>query len=125
VSDESGRREVYVRPFPPSGPAGPSLGEGRWQVSKDGADLASPQWRKDGKELFYMDTNNTIEAIRVDGNGGAFRMSPPTPLFIAACNCGWEASPDGNRFLVRMQQAAGGNTPFTVVLNWQADLKRR
>jgi len=37
-SDESGRSEIYVRPFVPQGPSGtPAFGEGKWQVSKDGS----------------------------------------------------------------------------------------
>jgi Tol biopolymer transport system component len=43
TSDRSGRREVYVRPFPP--------GEGEWTISIAGGE--EPRWRGDGKELFF------------------------------------------------------------------------
>ena len=47
TSDESGQFEIYVRPFP-SGP-------GRWKVSAGGARNVEPQWRRDGKELFFVE----------------------------------------------------------------------
>ena len=50
ASNESGRNEVYVRPFAASGPGGvPAFGEGKWQVSRDGG--SQPKWRADGKEI--------------------------------------------------------------------------
>jgi Tol biopolymer transport system component len=74
LSNESGRLEVYVRPFVASGSAGaPSLGDGKWQVSKDGAALALPKWRSDGKELVFIGTGNRMMAADVNGSGAAFQ----------------------------------------------------
>src|SRR5215471_6681370 len=51
-SKESGRAEVYVRPFDPSSPTGTPPGGGKWQVSTQGG--VSPRWNSNGKELFYV-----------------------------------------------------------------------
>ena len=59
MSNESGRYEIYVRPFMASGPSGaPSLGEGKWQVSRDGG--ATPKWSADGKQVEY---NNEVRDL--------------------------------------------------------------
>jgi eukaryotic-like serine/threonine-protein kinase len=148
VSNESGRNEVYVRPFVASGSAGPGashppsqlltqpppqprLGEGKWQVSKDGAAATGaaspPKWRNDGKEIVFAGPNNAMMAVDVNGTGAAFQMGTPQQLFTAPANAGWDVTADGKRFLMTVlpgqgQQAA--STPITVVLNWQADLKK-
>lgn len=127
VSNESGRGEVYVRPFVSSGSSGPTLGEGKWQVSKDGAAAALPKWRADGKEIVFMGSNNAMMAVDVNGSGTAFQMGSPQQLFTARTNLGWDVTADGKRFLMTVppaQGAEGAQTPITVVLNWQADLKR-
>lgn len=123
-SNASGRIEVYVRPFVPAGPAGvPALGEGQWQVSKDGGQGA--KWRADGKELFFQGPANAKMAVDVKTNGAAFEPGIPQRLFAAASDGGWDVTGDGKRFLLAMpptQQNA--QTPLTVVLNWQAQLKK-
>ncbi len=125
VSAESGRTEVYVRPFVPSGP---SLGEGKWQVSKDGAVVSLPRWRGDGKEILFMGVGNTMTAVDVNGSGPAFQMDTPKQLFVAPAGNGWDVTADGTRFLLAVEPGRSQNqttqTPITVVLNWQADLKR-
>jgi hypothetical protein len=123
VSNESGRYEIYVRPFVAPGP---SLGEGKWQVSKDGAAVGIPRWRSDGKEILFSAPNNAMMAVDVNGSGAAFQMGAPKQLFIAPANAGWDVTADGKRFLMSVAAPATQNTqtPITVVLNWQADLKR-
>jgi Tol biopolymer transport system component len=54
-SDRSGRREVYVRPFPPS--------EGEWTISLAGGQ--APRWRGDGKELFFEAADGKMMAVAV------------------------------------------------------------
>ncbi|MBZ5635666.1 MAG: serine/threonine-protein kinase [Acidobacteriia bacterium] len=126
TSNESGRSEVYVRPFTTSGPSGtPSLGEGKWQVSKDGGDY--PAWRADGKEIiFQAPPNGTVKmAVDVRTKGAAFEAGVPQRLFQAPLDYGWDVTADGKRFLLavpEIQQAA--QVPITVVLNWQAQLKK-
>ena len=124
-SNESGRPEVYVRPFLASGATGaPSLGEGKWQVSKDGGTLA--KWRADGKELIFRAPNGSPMVVDVTTAGAAYQAGVPKQLFALPPNVGdWDVTADGKRFIVGVppvQQTA--QTPITVVLNWEAGLKR-
>jgi eukaryotic-like serine/threonine-protein kinase len=128
VSNETGRDEVYVRPFVTSGPSGPSLGDGKWQVSKDGAAGVIPKWRSDGKEIIFGGPNRAIMAVDVSAKGSAFEPGVPHQLFTAPPNGGWDVTADGKRFLVEVlpnsRNTQTTQTPITVVLNWQADLKK-
>ena len=128
VSDESGRTEVYVRPFLASGPSGkPALGEGKWQVSRDGATPDAPRWRADGKELFFLAPNNSaVMAVNVNGNGPAFQMGTPQQLFsVPLNNVGVDVTADGKRFLLAAPPGSqNASAPITVILNWPALLKR-
>jgi hypothetical protein len=62
-----------------------------------------------------------VRAVRAPGPV----VGRPKPLFTTPCGCAFDVSPDGQRFLVRGTAGAGGAAPITVVLNWQAELKRR
>jgi len=117
-SDESGRTEVYVQPFPPTG--------GKWQVSPSGG--FHPVWRRDGRELFYLGSNNTLMAREVRA-GATFELGPPQRLFqtnlsLSAVGGAYDVSIDGKSFLVADRTAVGPAPPITVVLNWPALLKR-
>jgi eukaryotic-like serine/threonine-protein kinase len=124
-SDESGRFEVYVRPFMVSGPSGaPSLGEGKWQVSRDGGDF--PWWRPDGKEIIFQGPPRGTAKMAVDvrANGAAFEAGVPQQLFIAPLDFGWGVAPDGKRLLLAVpSKQENVNTPITVLLNWPAQLQ--
>jgi Tol biopolymer transport system component len=131
LSNESGRFEIYVRPFVagPSGP--PSLGAGKWQVSKDGAraatNLGPPHWRSDGKEIIFMGPNNAMVSVEVNGSGAGFQIASPKPLFTAPANNGGDWTTDHKRMLLTAPVEQGkpaAQTPITVVLNWQTDLKK-
>ncbi|MCU1339046.1 MAG: hypothetical protein JWO19_4627 [Bryobacterales bacterium] len=127
VSNETGRNEIYVRPFVTSGSSGPSLGEGKWQVSKDGG--TNPKWRADGKEIIFNFRNFRVAIMSVDvnGSGAGFQMGTPKQLFTAPLNNGWDVTGDGKRFMMIVAPNQGmqtASTPITVVLNWQADLKK-
>ncbi len=126
-SDESGRLEVYVRPFMAAGLSGaPSFGQGKWQVSKDGGDF--PWWRPDGKEIiFQAPPRGTAKmAVDVKANGAAFEAGVPHRLFTAPLDYGWAVAPDGKRFLLAVpSKQEDANTPITVVLNWPAQLQTR
>ncbi len=73
TSNESGREEVYVRPFP-------GTGGGRWQVSTGGGRL--PRWSPDGSELIYFDQGQALFAARV-ATAPAFTTEPGRRLFDA------------------------------------------
>jgi Tol biopolymer transport system component len=118
-SNETGRVEIYVRPFNASGPA---LGQGKWQVSKDGG--AQPRWRTDGKELIFQGRTKMM-AVDVNGSAAALQLGTPQELFSLPVMNGWDASADGKKFLLLVSpgQQQNTSTPITVVLNWQADIK--
>src|SRR5688572_1070762 len=117
VSNESGRNEVYVQSFPPSG--------GKWQVSTTGG--AQPHWRADGKELFYMTPDRKLMAVDVNSQQ-SFGVSAPNLLFQTTV-ARYEApnryavSRDGQRFLINSAVEEVRHT-MTVVLNWTAEIKR-
>jgi len=117
VSNESGRAEVYVQSFPPSG--------GKWQVSTTGG--AQPLWRRDGKELFYLTTDRKLMAVPVNADQ-TFTMSAPALLFqtqVARFEAPhrYAVSRDGQRFLINSATGEINHT-ITVVLNWAAEIKR-
>ncbi|HJZ80376.1 MAG TPA: protein kinase, partial [Pyrinomonadaceae bacterium] len=122
-SNESGQFQVYVQSFPISG--------GKWQVSTTGG--AQPQWRRDGKELFYLAPDRKIMSVEVNGPGSTFVPGIPKPLFDvrvitlfpgAGGAIYYAATGDGQRFLVNTLAGDSTPVPFTVVLNWTAGLKR-
>jgi eukaryotic-like serine/threonine-protein kinase len=126
ASNETGRREIYVRPFMASGPSGvPALGEGKWQVSKDGGNF--PKWRADGKEIIYDDfpLSSIKKVVEVKASGAVFETGIPQPLFPGPIDFGaWDVTPDGQRFLSSVPQVQQSALPITVVLNWPAQLKK-
>jgi hypothetical protein len=113
-SDESGKLEIYVQPFPGPAPKTRISSEGGGQV----------RWRDDGKELFYIATDGRLMAvpIRIDSKG--VEPSPPEPLFgtqvggIVNDNArAYMVSPGGQRFLLATHNDA--TVPITVILNWK------
>lgn len=115
-SNETGRNEVYVQAFPPSG--------AKWMVSANGG--GSPRWRRDGKELFYLAADRKLMAVAVNGEG-TFKAGVPKALFQTREIIGryvYAVTPDGQRFLVNTPLEEASTSPITVVLNWTAELKR-
>jgi eukaryotic-like serine/threonine-protein kinase len=74
-SDESGRREVYVQGFVPD--RVPAAGSGKWQISTAGGD--KPRWRRDGKELYYIDLDGKMMAVPVKSTATTFEPGSPSP----------------------------------------------
>ena len=128
ASNESGKNEIYVRPFDPSSATGSSSAggtpvAGKWMVSKGGGD--NPLWRRDGKELFYLSPDGMAMAVDVS-TSGVFQAGVPKALFkVPPGVLFWAVSSDGKRFLMPAPSGANASSPpFTVVLNWQAGLKK-
>ena len=124
VSDESGRNEVYVRTFSPATATTGSDTGGKWLISTAGG--TEPRWRGDGKELYYLAPDNMMMAVEISANP-AFSAGVPKSLFQAPrypsfiSENHWDVTRDGKRFLFAAQST---QAPFTVVLNWQAGLKK-
>src|SRR5262249_7466957 len=123
-SMESGRSEVYVRAFP-------DVHNGPWQISTAGG--TRPVWSRDGRELFYLDAANAMNAVRVDTSGRTFISAPPEVLF----NTGYyepnparhyDVSLDGGRFLMIKEGTVRRDaTPASMVViqGWTEELKGR
>ena len=120
-SQESGRNEIYARAFA----AAASEKTGKWQVSSQGGWF--PKWRADARELFYASLEGVVMAAAVRTASGSFESDAPHELFRlpGGVDTAYDASADGQRFLVLALGAAGtaNASPLTVVLNWQAWLK--
>jgi eukaryotic-like serine/threonine-protein kinase len=117
-SKESGRTEIYARPF-----AGAASGKaGRLQVSSQGG--SSPLWRADGRELFYLSPDGSVMAAPVRTASGNFESDAPHQLFHLPVGADgtYSATADGQRFLA-LGPATNAASPLTVVLNWQSWLK--
>ena len=128
VSLESGAdAEVYVRPFRVSVQTGqPSLGEGKWQISKDHGNW--PQWRVDREIVFNtLPTGTAVFVAPVNTSGTAFESGVPRrlpfPPNVGAASTP-QSTPDGQRFLVEVSQVQrAARTSISVVLNWPVLLK--
>jgi len=118
ASNESGKDEVYVRPFPASG--------GKVLVSTSGG--TQPKWRRDGQEIFYLDPGGELMAAKVKQNGSALAIDAAHPLFQAHMEGSlhnYDASADGQRFLIVTSTPQKLPSPITVVVNWDAGLKKQ
>ncbi len=122
-SDESGRNEIYVRPFP-------NVDDGKWQVSVAGGD--SPVWAHNGRELFYMTPDRSMTTASFTTSGG-FAIANRTPLMtlslaiLSGANYRiWDVAPGDQRFLmVRSrggENVADGGSPL-LVQNWLTELR--
>jgi Tol biopolymer transport system component len=123
LSNENGVPEIFVRPFNPPGTGAPGAGAGKWQVSKGGSAGRTPFWRADGKELYYRSPSGALMAVDVSG-GPAFQPGTPHRLFDALAGYSLEPAADGKRFLVSLPQQDSGPQAITIVLNWEAGLKK-
>ena len=116
-SNESGRWEVYVAPFP---------GPGRkWQVSVEGG--AWPVWRGDGKEVLYL-WGNRIMGVAVEDRGSGLAFAQPELIFEnrrATRNAHYQVSADGQRFLVVESAEISDPEPITVVVDWPAAIEEQ
>ena len=121
-TDESGRYEVFVTPFP-------SL-DGRWPVSRNGG--FAPQWGPDSRELFFQTPDGTIMVVRNEVEP-TFNSGIPVPVVEGPYAIGpppgpraFDVSLDGQRLLMIKEEtgATGEGTEIHVVLNWTEELTR-
>jgi len=123
-SDQSGRFEVYVRPFPALGAAGNLASvDAQWQISTTGG--AYPVWRRDGKELYYLTFAGDLMAVSVAVVDGTFRPGVPVKLFTTRVASGadvglgrmYDIAADG-RFLINTELDEAIE-PIRLLSNWR------
>ena len=118
-SNESGRFEVYVRPFPE--------GSGKWQVSTNGG--SDPRWAVDGTELFYREAT-TLMVVGVS-TSGAFTVGRSQRLFGAnvlqqgGAIPKYDVFPDGQRFLMIDRGTNATQDTVRIVENWDEPFRGR
>jgi Tol biopolymer transport system component/predicted Ser/Thr protein kinase len=124
-SDESGRIEIYVTPYPGPG--------GKWQVSKAGG--TDPVWARNGRALYYLEGTALIE-VALTQRGETIEVGTARRLFEARFRSEnylgygpgrvFQISPDGQRFLIDIVESdAAFQTPITIVTNWTSLLAAR
>src|SRR5205823_12416146 len=124
-SNESGRFEIYVQPFPGPG--------GKFQISSNGG--LQPRWNKNGKEIFYVSLDSKMMAVpvKVSPDGQSLETGTPAALFPVRIAGGpvpginkqqYAVSSDGQRFLVNLAADEGAASPITLILNWKPQPSR-
>jgi Tol biopolymer transport system component len=118
AANDSGRFQVYVQRVPISGE--------RWQISTSSG--RQPFWRRDGRELFYLTLEGDIMAVDIK-TSPTFQAGTPHVLFRARVSTGnvrnsYYPTGDGQRFLLNQLVESGLAQPISVVMNWEAALKK-
>jgi hypothetical protein len=114
ISDESGRYELYVAPFPGPG--------GKWQVSPAGA--VAGWWILGGKEMIYENADLTMMSVAVRASGAIFEADTPRPLFREPLLMDASLTSDGQRFLLAVRPEDNRDLALTLVTNWPTGLNR-
>ena len=126
-SNETGRFEIYVRPFP-------NIEDGKWQISSAGG--SSPKWSPDGLELFFSMPEGSADRsvwVAQRDSADAVRFSAPIRAFtgsdaVVSAVSTFDISADGSRILLRRQPEFEAQeievTSLVAVENWFAELKR-
>ncbi len=130
-STESGRPEIYVRPFVPPDAAGTPAAapRGQWQISTAGG--ITPAWRPDGKALYYLNPAGEMMAAPITAVGDTLEPGAPVVLFPTHIVGGgmdvqigrqYDVAPDG-RFLINTELADAA-APITLIQNWNPEAKK-
>lgn len=124
-SDESGKQQVYVRPFPAA--------DGRWQISTAGGTL--PLWSHDGRELFFVAPDDRVMIVSVSARPSSFAAGKPEPWPGARLqprvgnSSSYDVAPDGKRLAALLATTDAGSdkspTHVTFLLNFFDELRRR
>ena len=116
TSDESGRYDVYVQPYPPTGP--------KFQISTGGGE--EPHWSPRGDELFYRNGNEWMRAVVT--TEPELEISRPQLLFqgnyLNVPGPSYDVSPDGERFLLLQPPYQDPPTELHLIVNWFEELQR-
>ena len=119
-SDESGRHEIYVRPFP-------NVDAGHEQISTHGG--TRPVWSSDGRTLFYLDPENYLMGAPVHP-GPTMRVGTPARVldkryFVGPPSRPFDVASDGRFLMLKDHEATGTPAGMVVVLNWLEELKSK
>jgi serine/threonine-protein kinase len=126
VSLESGNYQVFVRPFPIE------TSSGKWQISTNSG--RRPVWSRNGRELFFVTTDNRIWVAGYTSKEGSFipekpRLWTQSPIFNFALSYTWnfDLAPDGKRVVVFPDQGNQQKGPVhvTVLLNFFDEVRRK
>src|SRR5262249_47470074 len=118
-TNEAGDAEIFVQPFPQP--------TAKWQVSTKGG--MQPRWRADGKELYFISTDNKLMAVSITQKGSTLELGTPSPLFTTRILTGatgtinrpqYAVSRDG-RFLINETVEDSAASPITLILNWHPE----
>jgi hypothetical protein len=121
VSDESGRYETYVQPYPATG--------GKWPISTDGG--TEPVWNRNGRELFYRSGNKmmavdiTTQPSFAAGKPRFLFAGPYVPTATVFPNYDFDAKEQRFLMIKPSEQAQAAATQINVVLNWTEELKQK
>ena len=116
-SNESGRYEVYVRPFP-------NVSGGKWTISTSGGQRAL--WSPAGTELFYL-AGSSVMRVAVDGRGAKFRADASEVLFSGpfdTSGMNYSIARDGKHFIMVEADPHARPTQLNVVQNWAEEVRR-
>ena len=122
ISNESGKSEVYVRPFPGPG--------GKWQISTGPG--SAPRWSRDGRELLYLGQRGDVMAVSYTAQNGAFAAGKPrvwSEARLSLLSATYDIAPDGKRLAaIALGQSEVGRLPrpqLTFLLNFIDELRRK
>ncbi len=113
VSNETGRDEVYVRPF--------QSGTSKWQVSATGGER--PRWGRDGKELFFVSADGQLMAASVKA-GATFEPGDVRALFRTDGILSIDVAADGQRFLAVKVLEGQKHPGLALVTDWRSELEK-
>jgi serine/threonine-protein kinase len=126
-SDETGRTEIYLRPFP-------NVQDGKWTVSVAGG--RAPLWSRNGRELFFVNAERALVSMTFAANDAAPQLGIPTILFRLRPELylaprehytPFDIAPDGQRFLMaRVAESERARAaPLVITEHWVADVRQR
>jgi hypothetical protein len=116
-SDESGKNEIYISPFPKP--------LGRLQISVAGG--KNPRWRRDGKALYYVAPDGKLTAAELKEVNGSLQVVSLRTLWqtkITWFNDSFDVSPDASKFVLDTMSTDETPAPLSLVTNWTSELKR-
>ncbi len=115
VSDESGRDQVYIMPF--------GNGNGKWQISVDGGDF--PTWMDNGRKVYFLTTDNKIEAVDINESGSSISPGRPYVVFNSQSTITriFGIDKSGKEILAAIPNNKSMPSPITLISNWKKEIQ--